>query len=171
MLDEQRILEALHALNDELSALGVHGEVCLVGGAVMCVAYRARPATKDVDAWFVPTSEIRAAAEKVAGRLGLERDWLNDAAKGYLSERAKFVEWLSLSHLDVRIADGQTMLAMKCLAARGEQDAEDIRVLAEQLGLGSAADILGVVTQFYDPERIHIRTRLLLEEMFGANGG
>jgi hypothetical protein len=46
----EEITQYLAELNDELCALDVKGEVCLYGGAVMCLAFKARPATKDVDA-------------------------------------------------------------------------------------------------------------------------
>ena len=42
----------------------------------MAVAYDARRATADVDAVFVPTSEVRSAVRRVAASLGLDEDWL-----------------------------------------------------------------------------------------------
>jgi hypothetical protein len=171
VLTKEQIVLALEALDRDLARQQVRGEVCLVGGAVMSLVYDARPATKDVDAWFVPTSELRKAAARVASEMNLPDDWLNDAAKGYLSERANFVSWRSLPNLEIRVADAQTMLAMKCLAARTDQDAADIRVLASELGLSSPAAIMDTVAEFYDPARVHVRTQLLLEEMFGVDGG
>lgn len=170
MLSKERIVQALEALDRELAARHVRGEVCLVGGAVMSLVYDARPSTRDVDAWFAPAGEIRDAAARVAKQLQLSADWLNDAAKGFLSEHAGFVCWRSLPNLEIRVADAKTMLAMKCLAARTDQDAEDIRVLSSVLDLTSAAAILDTVAQYYDPGRIHVRTQLLLEELFDADG-
>ncbi len=52
----------LAELNDELRAIDVKGEICLYGGAVMALAYNARPDTEDVDAIFEPIKYIRNAA-------------------------------------------------------------------------------------------------------------
>ena len=65
MLTAEKIRELLAALNEELGARDVVGEIGLCGGAVMCLVFQARPATKDVDGIFEPTREIRAAAAAV----------------------------------------------------------------------------------------------------------
>ncbi len=86
----------------------------------MVLAFRAREATKDVDAIFEPASEIREAAGLVAEQLGLPDDWLNDAAKGFLSPAGDFapLSSLALPNLRVQAPTPQYMLAMKVLAAR-----------------------------------------------------
>jgi hypothetical protein len=55
---------------------------------------------------------------------------------------------------------------MKCAAARTAEDAADIRFLAHHLGLSSSEAILRVVADYFPEERLPVRTRLLLEEMF-----
>ncbi len=83
MLSNDRIRELFIALNRELADKNVIGEIGICGGAVMCLVFNARDATKDVDAVFEPTREIRDAAHAVAREFGIEPDWLNDAIKGF----------------------------------------------------------------------------------------
>jgi hypothetical protein len=166
LLTRDQIIAALTALNGRLAAIDVHAECYLVGGAVMCLVLQARPATKDVDAWFTEPQAVRQAALAVAHDLGLPDDWLNDAAKAFIPDGAGFERWGTFSHLDVSVADDRTLLAMKCAAARTADDAEDIRVLGARLKLRSSAQVLDVVLAYYPVERLPVRTRLLLEEMF-----
>jgi hypothetical protein len=56
----------------------------------MCLAFRAREATKDVDALLVPAAEIRRAAREIAQREDLPEGWLNDSVKGFFSEHGRF---------------------------------------------------------------------------------
>ena len=166
LLDRASIQTAFQRLDAELARRGVHAECYVVGGAVLCVALDARPSTKDVDAWFTEPADVRAAARIVAEELGLPADWLNDAAKAFIPERAGFERWLSLPNLDVSVADARTLLAMKCAAARTAEDAGDIRFLANHLELTTAASVLQVALAYYPAERLPLRTRLLLEELF-----
>ncbi len=58
---------------------------------------------------------------------------------------------------------------MKCAAARSEEDAGDIRILASRLGLRSPQEILDVALAYFPPERIPVRAQLLVEELFDDN--
>jgi hypothetical protein len=165
LLDRDTIIDALTRLDRELGRRGHRAELLLVGGAVMCVVHQAR----DVDAWFTNPAEVRAAAEVVAGDLGLDADWLNDAAKAFLPDNPGYEAWRELTNLAVSTVDAGTLLAMKCAAARTEVDAGDIRFLAGHLGLDTSQAVLDVVTRYFPEERLPVRTRLLLEEMFGAD--
>ena len=166
LLDRPTIVHAFGRLDAQLAARGVRAELFLVGGAVMCVVHQARPSTKDVDGWFTEPQVVRAAARVVAGELGLPEDWLNDAAKGFVPPNAGYERWQALPNLTISHVDTETLLAMKCAASRTDADAEDIRTLAGLLGLSSSAKILDIVTRYFPEERLPVRARLLLEEMF-----
>lgn len=166
LLERSRIIEALERLDGELRARGVRAELFLVGGGVMCLAHEARPSTRDIDGWFTEPQVVRAAAAVVAQDMGLDADWLNDAAKGFVPAGASFELWRAFESLTVSVADARTLLAMKAAAARSDVDRADIRFLANLLGLRTADEVLAVVSSYFPAERLPVRTRLMLEEMF-----
>ena len=65
-MKKEEIKKYLEQLNTALKELNVKGEICLYGGAVMCLVYDARPSTKDIDAVFKPTSQMREAIKSIA---------------------------------------------------------------------------------------------------------
>ncbi len=167
-LTKADILRLFEMLNAELAAGGTHGEVYLVGGAVMCLALDARAATRDVDAWFKPATLVREAAARVAARAAVPDTWLNDAVKAWLSPRGEFDRFLERSHLQVFVAQPAYLLAMKCAAMRlGEEfhDLDDVRYLLRYLNVGSAAEALAIVTRYFDAAQLPPKTRLALEEL------
>ena len=166
LLTSAEIVSAFDALNARLAARGESAELAVVGGAVMCLAFDARPATKDVDAWFAPSETVRAAAREVADELGLPSDWLNDAAKAFVPPNASFELYREWPHLRVALADARTLFAMKAAAARTLEDAADLRFLLGRLGIRTAEEALRVVLEFFPAERLPIRTQLLIEELF-----
>ena len=170
-LSRQDIERLLTLLNEELRSASVNGEVYLVGGAVMCLVFGARESTRDLDGTFKPSKKIREAAAKVAVEAGVDEHWLNDAVKGYLSERGSFSKHLELSNLKVFCAHANYLLAMKCLAMRiGEefQDLDDIRYLLRHIGLRAYEDALEVITRYYPLERFPQKTLYALEELLAS---
>ena len=165
----KRDIERLfHQLNEELSRKGITGEVYLVGGAVMCLVFDARRSTKDIDAFFRPAREVRDVARRIATASALPPDWLNDAVKGYLSDKGDFHPYLESSHLRVLTAAPEYLLAMKCLAMRlGEEfhDEDDVRFLLRYLNLTDYQAALDIVTRYYPREQIPQKTLYALEEL------
>ncbi len=161
-------MKAFHHLSEKLGQRGTKGEIGIVGGAAMVLAFNARAATKDVDAIFKPASEIREAAKEVALKLKLPEDWLNDAVKGYLpgapkAKRILFAE----DHLSVWVPEAEYLLAMKSISARFDSaDSHDIAVLIKHLGLKDPDAALNVVEAYYPRERVPPKTRFFIEELF-----
>jgi hypothetical protein len=134
----------------------------------MCLALDARPATRDVDAFFRPATLIRQAAIRVASRAGVPDDWLNDAVKGFLSPRGEFDSYLELLHLRVFVARPEYLLAMKCASMRlGEEfhDLDDVRYLLRYLNIATAEQALAIVTRYFSQDQLPAKTRLALEEL------
>ena len=163
--DLRRLFELL---NEELRESGTEGELFLVGGAVMCLAYAARPSTQDVDALFRPSTEVRQAAARVAVRARVNPDWLNDGVKGFMSAHGDYAEYLALDHLRVMIAQPEYLLAMKCLAMRiGSEfhDEDDVRYLLRHLDIRSFERAVEIITKYYPLERFPQKTLYALGEL------
>lgn len=145
-MDRQEIIEALTTLGRTLLDRGLTGDIYVVGGAAIALAYDERRATKDIDAVFAPKAEIYSAAADVGERLNLPEGWLNDAVKGFLLGPDRFrTEIIELPGLRCEIASVETVLVLKCLAHRVGEDDADVRLLAEKAGLSDADSVLGLV--------------------------
>jgi hypothetical protein len=167
LLGRRELLTALAELDEELGNLNVRGEVFIVGGAAMAIAYDTRRATADVDAVFIPSSEVRTAASRVAERLNLESDWLNDGAKAFMpGEDENQIGVYEGRNLSVAAASPQYLLAMKLMASRVERDQDDIRDLYRLCGLTTAEEGLDLLSSYYPEHLILPRVQYLLQEMF-----
>ncbi|MBI3890436.1 MAG: hypothetical protein HY303_02775 [Candidatus Wallbacteria bacterium] len=154
-LTRAEIRRLLQLLDAELAAQAVEGELCLVGGAVMCLVLDARDATRDVD----------------GPKAGVSESWLNDAVKGFLSARGEFEAYLELPNLRVFVARPEYLLAMKCAAMwLGEEfhDLEDVRYLLRYLNISTVEEALVVVTRYFDAKQLLPKVRLALEELLSA---
>jgi hypothetical protein len=163
--DLRRLFELL---NKELRRSGTQGELFLVGGAVMCLAYATRPSTQDVDALFRPPTQVREAAARVAIQAKIKADWLNDAVKGFMSPRGDFATFLELDHLRIMMARPEYLLAMKCLAMRiGAEfhDEDDIRYLLRLLEVRNYEEAVTIISKYYPLGRFPQKTLYALAEL------
>jgi hypothetical protein len=66
LVSGDELLDALRSLGAKLHRKGVTADVYVFGGAAMVIAYKARPATRDIDAVFAPDTEVVDAPVRVA---------------------------------------------------------------------------------------------------------
>lgn len=165
-MDREQIVGALTALAAELEQRGVTAEMYVVGGAAIALAFDERRATRDIDAVFEPKDVVYEAAAAVAQKRGLPAGWLNDAVKGFLAgEDPKATPVLDLPGLRCLTASAETLLALKVLAHRVGEDEDDLRLLARELGLDRADQILAVAERTYG-DRLDPAARFFVEELF-----
>lgn len=172
-LGREEILELLAELSEELDQLGVRGEMFVVGGAALALAYNTRRATRDIDAVFEPKAIVYRAAANVGVRHRLDPGWLNDSVKALLpGPDAAPQEIAEMPALRVTVPSPEYLLALKVAAARVDRDADDIRFLAEVCGLHSAQAILDLTIRIIGPHRrLPPKVQYLVEEMFPAGLG
>ena len=162
----EEITQYLSELNDELRVLEIKGEVSLYGGAVMCLAFKSRVTTKDVDAIFFPSKEIRDAVARIAERHDLAENWLNDGVKGYVVEHVRQVLF-HMPNLTVFIPEPDYLLAMKALAARADtEDEADVITLIRSLNLKSPDEVFTIIEKYYPEKVIPPKTQYFISGLF-----
>lgn len=168
MLTAADINRLFEKVNAALALRGEAGEIGLVGGAVMCLVYNARAATKDVDAVFEPSAIMREIAAQIANEEGLPEDWLNDAAKSFLRPGFSRQEVLCLSNLNVWAPEPRYMLAMKSISARWDtNDRDDLEFLLQLLKINKEQEVFSIIENFYPDALIPAKTKFLIEELLG----
>jgi hypothetical protein len=161
------ILTALQALGDRLSSRGVNGQIFIVGGAAMALAYSTRRVTRDIDAVFEPKAVIYEAAAQVAEDLGLPEGWLNDAAKAFLPGQEDDSRPLpEIQGVEVTTASPRYLLAMKLMAMRIGEDDDDIEILIRECGIRSAEEAIKLLGRMYPTREPAPKTRFFLEALF-----
>ncbi|HSK73301.1 MAG TPA: DUF6036 family nucleotidyltransferase [Pyrinomonadaceae bacterium] len=165
-MTSKEIEKYLSEINDELAAKDVIGEICIYGGAAMCLAFKARPATKDVDAIFEPVKVIRRAINKIGEKYGLNPGWLNFAVKMFVINHEKKILF-DFPNLKVFAPTADYLLAMKVLALRAESfDAEDVEFLIKYLDLKNPEEVLKIVADYYPKKEVKTEAKFQLEEIF-----
>jgi hypothetical protein len=141
----------------------------VVGGAAIALAFDERRATRDIDAVFVPKSEVYGAARRVGEARGLPDGWLNDAVKGFLTGAdAEATAVLDLPGLRCQVASPRVLLALKVLAHRVGEDDDDVRLLARHLGLADAESVLDVVTEVAGARRLTAQAQFFVEQVLSG---
>ena len=123
-----------------------------------------------VHAVFEPKIVIYEVAAEVAARRGLPPGWLNDAVKGFVAdEDPAAAPIIDVPGLRCMAASPRILLAMKVLAHRVGEDEDDVRLLARELGLTSAGEVLAVAEEIFG-DRLAAAAGFFVEELFAPPG-
>lgn len=156
MLDRTKLQHAFGLLGVDLHSRGLFIEIAVYGGSALMLQFEWRRSTEDVDAVVregYDEALLMPSVAKVAGQLGLEEDWLNNAVGMFTpiheSEDLFDVAGNYPVHgqpgLRVLVATPRYMLAMKLQALRsldrGDRDLEDARHLAAELGITDKGEL------------------------------
>ena len=168
LLDRAQLERAFTALGERLVRRGVVADIFIVGGAAMALAYDATRVTRDVDSLFVPHGVVLDEARNVAHDLGLPPWWLNEQASVYISGKEDPGKRRVFDHPGLRVtaASPRHIFAMKALAAR-TRDIDDLRLLADMIGIDSAATARQICADFFPDEEIPPRSAAILDDLFG----
>lgn len=163
-LDRSRLLEAFEILGADLAEHGRFVELAIYGGGALMLQFAWRRATEDVDAVVRAGYDEAALAPsvlRVAARLGLDPDWLNDAV-GMFTPLHEDETLFALSGtyptggtpgLRTVLATPAYLLAMKLHALqsldRGNRDLTDARALAAHLDIGDVARLDHLYASIY----------------------
>ena len=179
--DRAALLEAFGELGRAAWDEGATIEIAVYGGSALMLIFDWRIATKDVDGVFDADRErVRRLAARVGEQHGWPEDWLNDGVKGFLSARDRedgmkplMGEFPSSDEpgLRVFVPRPEYLFAMTCRAMRlggvdENRDIEDIRRLATEIGLRSAAEAMTLVASFYPNAQAQPKVQFGLEEIF-----
>ncbi len=127
MLDRERLSQAFQLLGEDLAGKGVFLEIAVYGGSAIVMQFEWRRSTEDVDAVVREGYDERAlgtSVARVAERMGLPPDWLNNAVGMFtpLHESDSLFEMsgtypdAGLPGLRVLLAKPHYLLAMKLKA-------------------------------------------------------
>ena len=167
LFDHSELRRAFGALAEKLQRRRVIGDVHVVGGAAMILAYdETRVSTRDIDALFSPDGPMIAAIREVAAERGWPSTWLNNQAAGYVS-RTPGHGSVVFDHPYLRVAatPPQHLLAMKVLAARVLRDGDDLRFLLRHLNITSEAEVWAIVERYFPGTEIPDRSKQLIEDL------
>lgn len=157
---------AFTLLGAKLQRRGVVGQVHVVDGAAMLMAYDSRVSTRDIDALFFPDGPMLEAIREVANEMQWPTTWLNNQASSYVSRTpGEGNPVFDHPYLHVVATPPEHLLAMKVLAARSGRDRDDITVLLDRLQLTTLAAVWDIVARYFPGETISDRSRLLIEDL------
>ncbi len=173
--DLPTIRRLLAELGRRLAAEGILGDIRLVGGAAVMFAGSHRRTTADIDASYIPKSDVDRVAATMAKDMTLPAGWLNDNARAFIPDGARWTEIDVGEGLKASIATDETLLAMK-VAAERDRDIPDIGYLARKLGLDRPEEVVDVAFGQYGELSIPLSGNradyiIVVEEALAATAG
>lgn len=157
------------ALADKLHHRNVVGQIHVIGGHAMLLAYKpGRTATRDLAAQFAPHGPVTAAIRETAHDHQWPTTWLTDQAVSYASRTpGEGARVFDHPHLHVAATPADHLLAVKTLAARTSRDAHDLRILFQHLSITRSPQVWPIIERFFPGTPIPERSRALVDVLLG----
>lgn len=167
LFDRGDIIAAFTDLATRLERAGVVGQVHVIGGAAMLLAYDPdRASTRDIDALFSPDTPVVKAVRDIARERRWPSTWLNNQASVYASRRpGEGPRVFDHPHLQVMATPADHLLAMKALAARAVSDRDDLEFLIKYLRITTQQEVWGIVERFFPGTTVPERSKLLVGDL------
>lgn len=168
-LSKNDILLYLNQVNEKLKSENKHGELLIVGGAAMTLSHGTRDATHDIDALFEPKEEIRIIVSEIAKENGLDRGWLNDDVKFFVTKKMTGTTFLEMSNLTIKCLDTECLLSMKLVSARPIQLSEDMKdsiSLMKVLNIKEEKELFDILDKYAYEHQIDLQTTLFAKKAF-----
>ncbi|HEU5223032.1 MAG TPA: hypothetical protein VFU07_05050 [Candidatus Lumbricidophila sp.] len=148
-LNAEQIKALLEDLTQRMAARGINGHIRIAGGAAMALRYpneRVR-LTSDIDALYEPRPDIDAIIVEMADQYRLPRNWMNSNGAA----------WIRVAQSDntVSVATNRELAAMKLAAGRA-QDIYDLRIIAKDLGISNATELVDIAYEIYGEDSIEL---------------
>jgi hypothetical protein len=155
-------------MNELLKKDGKEAEILVCGGASIAFLYDETRATLDIDGLIATgKQDVQRYTRWIAEEEGLEEDWFNEAAKGYIDTDWKTEEVLKLSNLEVKSVAAEPLLAMKLYSSRRKsRDQEDAVRLMRHLDIKSSQEALQIVENQFAARPMLPKVRFFTEETF-----
>ena len=98
-------------------------EFILVGGASILVNYNFRDVTNDIDAYYLPSADIKDAIKIVSEKFGIDSKWINNdfqKTKSYSNKLSEFSTFYKSYKeiINVRTIKDEYLIAMKLMSGR-----------------------------------------------------
>jgi hypothetical protein len=173
-LTKKDILAGLGRLSELAQKENVILEMSIYGGALMLLAYDARPTTKDVDAIILPPEIGRQLVMRVAEEKDWSEDWVNDDVKQFVSMTETRHSWapagLNAPALRISRPTAKYLLAMKVMACRKALpghpgDEVDIAFLLRKMEIKSFSEIEQIVDRYFPDTVLPPATQAVVERL------
>lgn len=167
-LTPEDINKLLILLVSRLDKYGYQGEIHILGGAAMNLAYlEDRRSTADIDAVFSEREFVLDIANQIAHDEDLEPGWFNDAVRVFIPEDVEGLwrELYSFGSVKVKIANPEFLLALKLSADRGLRDRTDIQALLPICGVTSVEQASEILKKYLRHHVLQDKTIAALMEM------
>ena len=172
LLTPELIAKHLEEFVRRIAAIGIDGNVFIIGGAAMSLAYlENRRATVDIDALFPSDLRVREIINEISEREDFDPKWINNDAKLFIPFD-HFGQWnllYKIHEVSVWVSKPEMLLAMKISADRGVRDRLDIEVLLSLCKIENFEDVEEIYERFRHQEVIKQKTKDFILKWISEN--